>query len=124
MITDSYKHQLNDFLGKKATDLLAHQSRIFARTYTRRTGTLAEALLNGQPEVTDMKVSIPYPKHIRFLDMKKTRLGKRKKRYAQIYNRYVYGYLKSSVYKLLMGSLPDQIVKTIEDNITTLREHK
>lgn len=123
MFADDYKHQLNSFLTTKATDLLAHQSRILNKSYRNKTGTLARALA-GQPEVTDMKVSIPYPKHIRFLDLKKTRLGKRKKRYAAIYNRYVYGYLKSSVYKLLMGSIPDQIVKTIEDNITTLREKK
>ena len=54
--------------------------------------------------------------------MKKTRLGKRKKKYAAIYNRYVYGYLKSPVYRLLMASLPDQIIKTIEDTVTTIKK--
>ena len=57
-----------------------------------------------------------------FLDMKKTRLGKRKKKYAAIYNRYVYGYLKSPVYRLLMASLPNQIIKTMEDTVTTIKK--
>lgn len=121
MITDEYKHQINSFLSKQAAALTAHQRSIADSFYTRKTGTLANAL-SAAPSASDMKVSVPYPKHIRFLDMKKTRLGKRKKKYAQIYNRYVYGYLKSPVYRLLMASLPEQIIKTIEDNIKTIKK--
>lgn len=121
MIADNYKHQLSSFLGKQGTALLAHQKAIAESFYGQKTGSLASAL-SGTPTVTDLKVSVPYPKHIRFLDMKKTRLGKRKKKYAAIYNRYVYGYLKSPVYRLLMASLPEQIIKTIEDNITTVKK--
>lgn len=121
MLADNYKHQLGSFLGKQATALLAHQKAIAEANYGIRTGSLARAL-SGEPTVSGMKVSVPYPKHIRFLDMKKTRLGKRKKKYAAIYNRYVYGYLKSPVYRLLMASLPEQIIKTIEDTVTTIKK--
>lgn len=121
MITNQYKHELNSLLKNQATALLAHQKAIADSFYNKRTGSLAQAL-SGAPEVEDMKVSIPYPKHIRFLDMKKTKLGKRKKRYAAIYNRYAYGYLKSPIWKVLMASLPKQIIKTIEDNIVTIKK--
>ena len=118
MITDQYKHELNTLLTNQASTLLAHQKGIAAATFKTRTGTLAQAL-SGQPQVTDMQVSIPYPKHIRFLDLKKTKLGKRKKRYAAIYNRYVYGYLKSPIYRVLMASLPKQMIKTMEETFKT-----
>lgn len=121
MLADNYKHQLGSFLNKQGTALLARQRAISEAYYGTRTSSLARAL-SGTPTVTDLKVSVPYPKHIRFLDMKKTRLGKRKKKYAAIYNRYVYGYLKSPVYRLLMASLPDQIIKTIEDTVTTIKK--
>lgn len=116
MITDQYKHELNNLLTSQASALIAHQKGIADAFYQKRSGSLARAL-SGQPEVSDLMVSIPYPKHIRFLDMKKTRLGKKKKKHAAIYNRYVYGYLKSPVWRVLMASLPKQIIKTIEDTI-------
>lgn len=121
MIADSFKHQINSFLASQGSALLAHQKAIADATYGTRTGSLARAL-SGQPEVSDLKVSLPYPKHIRFLDMKKTRLGKRKKKYAALYNRYVYGYLKSPVYRLLMAGFPETIIKTIEDTIQTVKK--
>lgn len=120
MIADQFKHQINSFLASQGSALMAHQKAIADATYQSRTGSLAQAL-SSQPEVSDLKVSVPYPKHIRFLDMKKTRLGKRKKKYAAIYNRYVYGYLKSPVYRLLMAGFPDTIIKTIEANIKTIK---
>ena len=63
----------------------------------------------------------PSPIHIRFLDLKKTRSGKKKRNYTPIYNRYVYGYLKSDIWRMLMAALPKQMIRTIEDNIKTLK---
>ena len=51
----------------------------------------------GFASVQSMSVTVSYPKHIRFLDMKKSRSGEKKKRYAAIYNKQVYGHLKSGV---------------------------
>lgn len=55
--------------------------------------------------------------HIRFLDMKKGRNGKRKKLYAPIYNKYVYGYLKSEVARKPNRMVPDVMINAIKDNI-------
>lgn len=49
--------------------------------------------------------------------MKKSRKGKKKKRYAAIYNKQVYGHLKSGVWKFLMAALPKQMIRTMEDTI-------
>ena len=48
--------------------------------------------------------------------MKKGRLGKKKKRYAPIYNKYVYGYLKSSVLRKLNRLVPEIMINAINDN--------
>lgn len=117
MFSTQFKHDLTNFMTAQGSALLNHQRAIADAYYKTRTGTLSRAL-GGQPEVQQMKVSIPYPKHIRFLDMKKTRLGKRKKRYAQIYNRYVYGYLKSPVWRVLMASIPKAMIRTMEETLT------
>lgn len=112
MISQQYKHELNSLLQNQASALLSHQKGIADAYYKPRTGQLSKAL-SGRPEVSDLKVSLPYPKHIRFLDLKKGRGGKKKKRYAAIYNRYVYGYLKAPIYRVLMASIPKEMVKVI-----------
>lgn len=47
--------------------------------------------------------------------MKKGPNGRRKKRYAAIYNKYVYGYLKADVWKTLNKVIPGQMVKAISE---------
>ena len=71
---------------------MVHQASIARDTHSTRIGRPARALAS-KCEVREMKVSVPYPKHTRFLDMKKTRTGKKKRRYEPIYNNYVYGYI-------------------------------
>ena len=68
-----------------------------------------------------MSMTVSYPKHIRFLDMKKSRSGKTKKRHAAIYNKQVYVHLKSGVLKFLMATLPKQMIRTIEDTFHTIK---
>lgn len=59
--------------------------------YTR-TSELLSAL--GQtPTVSDMRLSIRYPLHIRFPDLRRGHGGRCKKYYEPIYNKYVAGYL-------------------------------
>ncbi len=119
MFTNQFKHEINSYMRSQADKLLAHQTAIFSSAYTSRTGTLAQAL-QSEPQVQDMRVDIPYPKHIRFLDMKKSKGGK-KKNYKPIYNRYVYGYLKSDIWKKLNSAIPRQMIKTIEGVITSVK---
>lgn len=47
--------------------------------------------------------------------MKKGRKGKKKKRYAPIYNKYVYGYLKADVHRKLNRLVPSIMINAIED---------
>ena len=95
---------------------VAWQSREAAAEapYYRRTGRLKDALWN-LPTAQGTKITINYPLHIRFLDMKKGRKGKRKKRYAPIYNKYVYGYLKADVHRKLNRLVPSIMINAIED---------
>ena len=92
------------------------QAEIASANYRQRSGQLTDAL-NGTPSVQSMSVTVSYPKHIRFLDMKRSRSGKKKKHYAAIYNKQVYGHLKSGVLKFLMAALPKQMIRTMEDTI-------
>lgn len=120
MISDEFKHEVGSYMQRQADRLLAHQAGIARASYNSRTGSLARALAS-KATVQDATVSVPYPIHIRFLDLKKTRSGKKKRNYTPIYNRYVYGYLKSDIWRMLMAALPKQMIRTIEDNIKTLK---
>ena len=120
MIMDEFRHEVNGYMQRQADRLLAHQASIASASYNSRTGSLARALAS-KATVQDATVSIPYPVHIRFLDMKKTRTGKKKRAYAPIYNRYVYGYLKSDIWKMLMAAIPKQMIKAVEATIKTLK---
>lgn len=116
MFADEFKHEVGGYLKRKAEVLLESQRATAVGYYSQRTGRLSDAL-QGSPSVQSMSVTVSYPKHIRFLDMKKTRHGKKKKRYAAIYNKEVYGHLKSGVWKFLMAALPKQMIRTMEDTI-------
>lgn len=120
MIMDEFRHEVNGNMHRQADRLLAHQASIASASYNSRTGSLARALAS-KATVQDAIVSIPYPVHIRFLDMKKTRTGKKKRAYAPIYNRYVYGYLKSDIWKMLMAAIPKQMIKAVEGTIKTVK---
>ena len=48
---------------------------------------------------------------------KLAKAGKKKKRYAAIYNKQVYGHLKSGVWKFLMAALPKQMIRTMGNTI-------
>ena len=100
--------------------MLENQAKIAAANYGQRSGRLSDAL-QGSPSVQSMSVTVSYPKHIRFLDMKKSRSGKKKKRYATIYNKQVYAHLKSGVWKFLMAALPKQMIRTMEDTFHSIK---
>lgn len=116
MFTDEMKHELGSVLETQGRKLLNRQVNIFDATYENRSGRMSSAL-HAAPSVGEAEVTVSYPKHIRFLDMKKTRSGKRKKRYAAIYNKYVYGYLKADVWKRLNSAIPKRMVQAISETI-------
>lgn len=128
MITQSNIHTvglqqtLREGLPKAATNLLSIQRNVLINTYVRHTGKL-EALLASNPyevEVTDQKASLQvnYIAQIRFMDMKRTQTGKRKKRYAPIYNKYVWGFLMGYTYNLMRQGLRAELNRNLTE--TTL----
>lgn len=74
MFTDQFKREINSYLKRQGDRLLETQRGIAQATYRSRSGQLMNSL-SGGVTVSDCKVDIPYPVHIRFLDMKKTRTG-------------------------------------------------
>lgn len=129
MFTDQFKHEVNSYLKSQGDRLLETQRSVFNATYKSRTGRLARALSSAPVTGTSgsgMSVEVSYPMHIRFLDMKKKwskRKEKlvRKKNYAPIYNKYVYGYLKSDIWRKLNELIPRVMIRAIEDNIKTVK---
>ena len=114
MFADEFKHEVGAYLQDQAAKLLTRQGEIASATYKERTGRLTESL-NHLPFPSGGKIEVTYPKHIRFLDMKKGRGGKRKKRYAPIYNKYVYGYLVAEVRRKLNSLVPDIMINAFKD---------
>ena len=133
MFTDQFKHEINSYLKSQGDRLLKHQSVIARTAYNTKTGTLAR-FLSGSSTVQGeifggTGVEVAYPKYIRFLDMKKSYARKKrryvkKRKYVPIYNKYVYGYLKSDIWKKLMEVVPKHMIQTIESNITDIRHRE
>lgn len=135
MFSDEFKKDVGSFLQTQSHDLLAKQLSVSKAVYTERTGMLNAALASDTTAVVDqngMSVTLSYPLHIRFLDMKRSsrggslsvkaairnhkkvsrqvRKGNVKTNYAPIYNRYVYGYLKAAVRRRLRGVVPAHLL--------------
>ena len=120
MLTDSFRHEAGEFLARQTEGLLRRQASVAAEHYVRRTGRLSDALNNSSTaRVLDggAGVELEYPLHIRFLDLKRNRSGRKKRRYAPIYNRYVYGYIRSAVWRWLNARLPHTMASMINDTI-------
>lgn len=125
MFTDQFRHELGSYMKSQGDKLLAHQRSVVSTTYNTKTGNLARSL-SESPAVTEstgsVGVEVSYPVYMRFLDMKKTWSKKqqklvKKRRYAPIYNKYVYGYLKSDIFKKLNELIPKTMIRAIENNI-------
>lgn len=125
MFTDQFTHELGSYMNSQGEKLLARQRSVASSTYNTKTGNLMSALSASPVQTSDTRsvgVEVSYPIYIRFLDMKKVWSKKKqklvkKKRYAPIYNKYVYGYLKSDIFKKLNEFIPRVMIRAIESNI-------
>lgn len=106
MLTNELNNEIGSFLGNQADTMLSKQLAVAEAVYTPRTGTLNKALASKPYKVSGTTVTVRYPLHVRFLDMKKGSTGRKKQKYAPIYNRNVYGYLKAAVSKKLKRCIP------------------
>lgn len=120
MITEKYTKplpmQASDVMHEIALRLLSSQAQILRIDYNERTGNIMSALQSipfdiyqngGNPSLT-----IDYPTTLRFLDLKKTATGKRKKLYSAIYNRPLFGHIYGHGY-----SLSNLLSVMVQDNI-------
>lgn len=123
MLTDEFTHEVNAFLKDQADLMLRKQQAINSAVYNERTGTLTRALNSSPSTGVDgqISVTVEFPKYIRFLDLKKGTNGKKKKHYAPIYNKYVYGYLKSALWKKISRIIPSFMIKQIDGTMTSLK---
>lgn len=132
---EEFKLEVGGFLADQTKDLLHKQLSISKAVYTERTGKLNQFLSGGyvRENRAGMEVTIPYPVYIRFLDMrrasirtqvvdrtvirnrkkvvKKVARGRLKRVYVPIYNKYVYGYLKSATYRRLRFVIPSFMIR-------------
>lgn len=78
MFEDEFKHEVGRYLESQTEKLFVRLREAAAEApYYRRTGRLNDALWN-LPTAQGTKIEITYPLHIRFLDMKKSRSGKKR----------------------------------------------
>ena len=112
MMTEDYTRTLNSLLTEQRASLLAAQNMVGTVYYVNRTGELLSAL-EQTPTVSNMRLSIRYPRYIRFLDLRRGNGGRRKKYYEPIYNKYVAGYLYGGVYRRLRYALSGYVTRTI-----------
>lgn len=65
---------------------------------------LVEQLASMQPSINtsndEINILLAYPATIRFLDLKRTKSGKKKRRYTAIYNRPLFGHIYGKGYSL------------------------
>ncbi len=101
----------------KAKDLLEQQTLVFEQVYNNRSGQLKSAL-SQTPKMQGKRLTIKYPLHIRFLDLSKTRYGKRKKHYAPIYNKYTHGYLFTGIYARLRQKISASVKQVVTQIFT------
>lgn len=116
-----------DLLTSRANNLLEHQEVVAAMSYNSRSGELLRATQQSPAVMSSSGASLTlsYPLHIRFLDMKRGRSGRRKKVYEPIYSRFIWGFLFTGTYMALLRGLTGRIsmtvVRTIEGQVTDIR---
>lgn len=97
--------------GERLTTL---QGFVLSNNYQNQTGATAANLASKPYTVSTSSegasMQVNYLATMRFLDLKKTKFGKKKKRYAPIYNKYVYGFLMGFTYNKLREGISDQIL--------------
>ena len=120
MLTDEYKNDLRGVMNAQGDALLAKQNAVSASELRERTGTLASSF-QTKPTIQNAEISVEYPLYIRFLDMKKGRNGKRKKK-VDIYSRPVWGYIVAGIRNWLNAHIPELMVRTIDGTLTGRKE--
>lgn len=107
-------------LQNAAPNILREQADRVETYYNKRTGQIASQLRNqafrvqtsGNGAILDLNYLID----LRFLDIKLSRLGKKKKVYGPVYNRPLWGY----VYGYIFGTLRYGLTQSVQAEIFDL----
>jgi hypothetical protein len=120
---ESKKPGLTDMVAsvfyETAEDVLKEQAGILKTYYNKRSGDTLSNLTGRNFDIMkssrNVKMIINYINSIRFLDLKKTATGKKKRLYHPIYNRPLYGYIYNFTYpKLSYGLMANIRERTVE----------
>jgi hypothetical protein len=108
-----FNQQVADIFYSAGSGILANQ-RYLQRTFLHRQSGNLERMLGGRNfnVITSsgrVQLIINYISTIRFLDLKKTAMGKKKRNYVQIYNKVLYGFLYGRTYPALQYGLWENI---------------
>ena len=117
MMTEKFITDIDAILLKRGQALLKAQHQISSVYYLSRSGQLRE-MTGKQPQVSNGTMKIWYPLHIRLLDLKKGRGGRKKKNYEPIYNKYVYGYIMGGLYNQLSRGISGDIRINIQKSLS------
>ena len=130
MMTEQYTKTL--FNTRLAAEILNEAgSRMFKAQYREavtylvtRSGRIERSVSSPppHPSVSSNSVSavFSYPKHIRFLDLKRGSSKRKKKNYRPIYNKYVYGYMMGYAYRRLASGFAAYVRSTIYHELSSL----
>lgn len=109
VVADSAKEIMALLLNRQAAiariDYEPHLKPLTKRKTQSHSGPhLMDRLSSMQPKIDrtddEVQIQLSYPATIRFLDLKKTKSGNKKRRYTAIYNRPLFGHLYGRGYSL------------------------
>lgn len=108
-----FNDRLVEILYGSGRDILQKQNYLARNFLVRRTGALLSNVggdnFNVQASSQRANLIIDYISTIRFLDLKKTASGKKKRNYVQIYNKVLYGFLYGKTFPALRFRMSENI---------------
>lgn len=102
-----------DVMREVAVDLFKEQAETAEVYLNERTGGLLKHLRSAPFTILQsngqVALELEYILQIRFLDLKKTKKGKKKRNYTPIYNKLVWGFIFGNLYPQLKYGFTEQV---------------
>ena len=116
-----YSEYTADVLRNTAPEILKEQ-RSRVKTYlNRRTGAIENSLTaqiaHVQKNAGGATLTFDYLVYLRFLDMKRSKSGKKKRVYGPVYNRPLWGFVYGYIFGQLRYGLTDAVRQNIFNRI-------
>ena len=108
-------------LSNAAPKIMSEQADRVDAFYNYRTGHIVDSLMNQSFRVMNMGdgavLQLDYLLDLRFLDIKITALGKKKRVYGPVYNKPLWGYVYGYIFGTLRYGLTQKVQTEIFDMI-------